>query len=936
MELRYHVKKEADFGVRESPGVTPLVVHELPPDFLDGLRDCLKVFPDAAGCCAYVPARQKAAYVLRGAPEPQVFAAPGGLPAVTAHFLEALAGGDLAIASAPLGDTGEQGCLQMALRRGIRLRSVERALLVARAHLLGIRLDVARLGAEVGKLRQSLAAAVHIHRLLAQGMEMEELLGAVLEPVTQLVDASGAGILLYQPASQELVLQKPAFNIGDQALIDRYRVRVEPQGEPYTVAVSVFLTGTPYVNNDPHKNPHINQQYLRLFGVRNSVTLPLTVDNRTIGVMHVINKRYGVFTEDDTRLLQLVASQLAVLIENARLVMQVRRQEKEAKLLYKIGIEISNSLDLEQVLSSVAEQSCFLVDADMATISLLDPDTRHGSVKVAAGDYNGTLRQVRFSPAVGTSAQLLTHKRPVFRRIPHAEGDVDNLDIVARSLGLRTVLAVPLIADGHVFGLLHAWRRSLEPFTEGEAELLGRLSVQAAIAVDKAHQYEYQRQSLAELRRLNNLIESQHALLQQAQAVQREMTALVLQGKGLREITETLSALVGRPAVLLDRFHRVLALAQPRDGASDPAWEALVGGGEARGSLVEVTRQLANEPNPTVLPPDPHRGQMLPWLLAPVVVEHEVLGYVALLQSHRDFRELDFVAAGQAATVCALVMLKDKTAAEVEYRLKGDLLFTLCRGRFGSEEEFLHRAAVLGYDLRQPRTVMILELASTDSESEDATHALRRVRRLQDVVRQVLPEYAPDAWMAAQGESVLILIPADGPEPRVLGGRLQAQISSMLQQTVAIGIGSACYKLPDYARSYQEACQTLLVLRRMAVRKPVASFQDLGIYQVLLQLPDLSGLRDFVQRTLGPLFDYDREHGTQLIGTLDQFLKHHGNRQSTCKALYVHINTLNYRLRRIAEILGVSLSSHRERLNLDLALRILEILDADRVMQASR
>lgn len=836
----------------------------------------------------------------------------------------------------------------MAARHGQQRSGVALARLprVPKARVL----EVARLRDEVMRLRRSLGAAVQIGRLLTTGLEMEELLAAGLEPITQMVDASGAGILLHEPATGELVLQKPAFRIADEALIDRYRVRVEPQDEPFTVAVRVFLTGQPFVNNAPLKNPHINHQFIRLFGVRNSATLPLIVDNRAIGVLHVINKRRGVFTEDDTRLLMLVASQLAVLLENARLMMQLRRREQEAKLLYDVGAEISNSLDLDQVLSSVAEKSRYLVRAELSSISLLDPDTGHGTVKVAAGDHNGTLRQVHFFPAAGTAARVLQGRRPVTRFLPRSGDDLDNLDMVARSSGFRTVLAVPLIAEGRVFGLLHAWRRSLEPFTGEETDLLSRLSVQAAIAVDKAQRYQHQHQALAELRRLNELAESQHRSLKQAQAVHREMTALVLQGKGHAAITETLSRLVNGPVAALDAFRRVLALAQPPDAATDAAWERMRTaaaqpeawlarqGAIARDDRDLVARmgRMTQQPTPALVPPAPEWGRTLPRLVAPVVVEQEVLGYILLLMNGRAFQELDFVAAEQAATVCALVMLKERAALEVEHRLQGDLLFDLCQGRHQPEKDFLHRASLLGYDLHRPRAVVLLELDAGAQAQGEAADPLGRVRRFLDAVRPLVQEYAPDALVAAQGESVLMLAPEDGIGPRALAEKVHARLTSLLGQAVRVGVGSVCHTLTDYARSYREARQALLIARRRGLPGQISSFSDLGIYQVLFQVPDAGALRDFAQRTLGPLLDYDREHGTPLVYTLDQFLKHHGNRQATCRAVFVHINTLNYRLRRIGEILGVSLDSHADRLNLDLALRILETTELDPLVNPSK
>lgn len=925
------------------------VPNWLPAEAVPVLEDLLRCFPHAVGCCAHLPARRAAVFVLPGQPV-GIRLATDVPVAGAASRLRALSPERIQVATSPaVGDSAAPARLLLGLPGASRCGPLERAVLRSKAEQLVACLEAGRLRDEVVRLRRSLGAAVQIHRLLSNGLEMENLLGAGLEPITQMVGASGAGILLYHEPTGELVLQRPAFNIDDGSLIDQYRVRVEPQHEPITTAVYVFLTGQPYVNNEPLNNTRVNQHFIRLFGVRNSVTLPLIVDNQPIGVLHVINKRSGPFTDDDVQLLTLVASQLAVLLDNARLMLRLQRREQEAKLLYDIGTEISGSLELDQILASVAEKSRYLVQAELASISLLDPDTEHASVRVAAGDHNGVIRQVHFSPNAGTTARVVRERRPVSRHLPAAVGDLDNLDMVARSGGFSTVLAVPLIAGGQVFGLLHAWRRSREAFTAEETELLSRLSVQAAIAVDKARQYQTQQHALAELRRLHGLIQAQHQLLKQAHAVHRDMTALVLEGKGHQAIADTLSRLIQGPVAVLDRYQRPLALAGPGSVVTDPCWQRLqaqVQGGprlaDARAGekvdrhLAQALQIMAEQMKPLLLPPDPDCGRAQPRLMAPVVVEHEVLGYISVLQNGRPFADGDYVAAEQAATVCALVMLKEKTAIEVEYRLKGDLLFELCRGRYKSEEDFMHRAAVLGYDLQQPHAVLLLEADADGRDARPGTNPLSLVRRLVDLARSLLQEYAPRALVAAQGENVLILAPDGDCSPQVLAERLRARLTKLLGQSVSVGVGSTCQSLTAYPRSYREARQALAIARRQGLQGRVSAFADLGIHQVLFQVPDTSALHDFVQRTLGPLLAYDRQHGTPLAYTLDQFLKHHGNRQATCKALFVHINTLNYRLRRISEILGLMLDDHAARLNLDLALRVLETMDPGQLVGPSK
>jgi len=87
-------------------------------------------------------------------------------------------------------------------------------------------------------------------------------------------------------------------------------------------------------------------------------------------------------------------------------------------------------------------------------------------------------------------------------------------------------------------------------------------------------------------------------------------------------------------------------------------------------------------------------------------------------------------------------------------------------------------------------------------------------------------------------------------------------------------------------------------------------------------------LRRFYDETIGALDRYDREHGTVLVSTLETFFWHNANVSRAARALYVHRNTLNYRLQRIEEISGLMLSDPETRLAMQLDLKTHYILQA--------
>lgn len=106
----------------------------------------------------------------------------------------------------------------------------------------------------------------------------------------------------------------------------------------------------------------------------------------------------------------------------------------------------------------------------------------------------------------------------------------------------------------------------------------------------------------------------------------------------------------------------------------------------------------------------------------------------------------------------------------------------------------------------------------------------------------------------------------------------------------------------------------------------VCSYRDLGMYQILLSIDDPEAMRQLYEKTLAPLVRYDEENGTDYVGLLQCYLRHDAGVSATAAALFLHRNSVNYKLNRIQEILGCSLSRQTVRSQLLVAFMIRDLL----------
>ncbi|MEW6477106.1 MAG: helix-turn-helix domain-containing protein [Actinomycetota bacterium] len=226
----------------------------------------------------------------------------------------------------------------------------------------------------------------------------------------------------------------------------------------------------------------------------------------------------------------------------------------------------------------------------------------------------------------------------------------------------------------------------------------------------------------------------------------------------------------------------------------------------------------------------------------------------------------------------------------------------------------------LGHDLEQPHWPLVFR---AETGAHAARHAGDPTGRLEQAVRDGLREVDPSGRPAPvvglHGDAVVVFLPDGLPAgPAKLASRVRILASRRGLQVLA-GWGPRCDDLRSFGAGVARARWVIDVLAGMPGDPAPAGYDDLGIYGLLYEKRDRDQLADFADRWLGPLL----EHG-ELTHTLRVFLET-GGPSAAASALFVHISTLKYRLRKIESILGVDLSDPEECFNLRLAFKILAV-----------
>lgn len=423
---------------------------------------------------------------------------------------------------------------------------------------------------------------------------------------------------------------------------------------------------------------------------------------------------------------------------------------------------------------------------------------------------------------------------------------------------------------------------------------------------------------------LERIVNRQYGLLQQSTRIFSQLTELVLHGADLNELALTLATLIGRSLIIDDTSFRVLANAEV--GPVDRARLESVANGRSSPHLAQslldsgVYARMLEKMGPVYFPPIPEEGMVMERVVAPIIVDREIHGYIWVIIGDKPITPLDELAISHGATVAALILFKEEAVRKAEEALRDDLLEHLFQGP-GNSTAFSEQARRLQFHMDRPQQVLILH---SHMESKGTA------RTIQPVVESWLRKSDFQALLVWHNKLlVLVLQTTNGNGSKQIDGRQVAeQLISELNYPASrllVGVGRPCpptlLKSGGLKDSFTEAAEAVEISLAMGKTRGVAAYEEMGLLHWLYHIPPVERKGNIYLNHIQTLQKYDAERHTELVKTLEMYLEHNGSLVDAAQALYIHRNTLLHRLERIRDLCQVNLRSAWDCLNLYAALK---------------
>ncbi|MCA1959560.1 MAG: GAF domain-containing sensor histidine kinase [Desulfomonile sp.] len=349
-----------------------------------------------------------------------------------------------------------------------------------------------------------LSILYNIAHAVASVRDLNQLLRIVIDEVNKAMLSEGAGILLYDESRGDLYWQevKDARDLlGPRSA--ELRLPIDR-----SIAGWVFTHGRPARVNDTAKDPRYYPEVTRKTGfqIKKVLQAPLNARDKTIGVLMIMNKIGGDFTEEDEALAGSMATIIALAIENATVYEKLKRSRENLEMLYRSSMALATTMDLDHLLEVVVAELTRAMETEAAGVVLYDEkrkDLYWREVQDEKGLINRQAANLRLPVENSISGRVYRTGEPVMLNDP-SKDPLFFTEFETRSgFHVRNEIIVPLNTREGTIGVLVVMNKKRGQFSEEDIHLCSSLAGVVAMAVENATFFQELLDSYRELEDLN-------------------------------------------------------------------------------------------------------------------------------------------------------------------------------------------------------------------------------------------------------------------------------------------------------------------------------------------------------------------------------------------------------------------------------------------------
>lgn len=400
----------------------------------------------------------------------------------------------------------------------------------------------------------------------------------------------------------------------------------------------------------------------------------------------------------------------------------------------------------------------------------------------------------------------------------------------------------------------------------------------------------------------------------------RQFTNIIMQGKGIQQLLQDLSQMINRPVQLIDQHFKPIyqPYSSPEFFPLNSAWQ--------KNRFPTPSSKMSHMYFSIV-------STKQTYSLFPIQISEKKVGFLMIIGKIEKTDHLTSLTIEPATNVISFALMKENALKQHDRSIRNDFFLHFLDGSFSSQEEIINRAAEFSLQNDKKYICVVGKMDNTNNYHSYAQHQ-QKVDDIYDFIEDEIASITPKIHFFKKAELCILLYevqehatsPGFYTEPSLR--QIQEKVFTYFENTISFGVSNFSPTFLQLKSASKEASDALSQGQLSKKNGYIQHYQTKDIMELLRLIPQ-DDLKNFYNFTLKGFTKKKLEEEQTLLETLFIYLESHCQISETAKRLFVHRNTVVYRIEKCEEILGKNLKDPETSLQIRLALRIRSLLETE-------
>lgn len=410
---------------------------------------------------------------------------------------------------------------------------------------------------------------------------------------------------------------------------------------------------------------------------------------------------------------------------------------------------------------------------------------------------------------------------------------------------------------------------------------------------------------------MSEILEKQVFQLEYFRKIHEKFREMAIKDCSIGQVIEVLSDIIGNPVEIYDKNHNLI-LSTFRDPID------IILKVEDRENLINKNLYKYSKIN--------IESTELNQIITKISAIEDTSLYLSVIELNKEITELDFLAIENACTNVALNMTKNIAVKEVEERFMNDIVNNILFRKPELSDTLLKKANISGIDLFGNYFISVLNMKV---DIDDIKYNLKK--KLGRLVKKYQGLYS------LRDDNIIIFIKEkkDIDNSKLLKefkidlNNLNLFILSICKDNGFIaGIGRKAKGYENFIKSYQQALDAINIGRELNKDNIIFDYEELGSFKLISDIAKSKDIKTYIPTSVLSLMEIDKEKNSELLKTLEAYIKNNNHIKNTSKELFIHPKTVSYRLEQIKSLTATDLEDSDQLFEIQIGIKILNFLES--------